>query len=221
MDNSVIIKANKHGIMVILDDKPGFDEIKKLVGQKFADSAKFLGDCKMAVTFEGRELSDDEELELLEVIKSNSDLDVVCLFEEDENRSRTFENAVNEKLMDYSGSTARFYKGNLRSGQSVEMDNSLIVIGDVNPGASVTSNGNIIILGSLRGTAFAGASGNHDAFVMALDMNPMQIRIADSIARSPDKPEKVSKEPRIAYLESGRIYIEPITKNILNDIKIN
>lgn len=222
MDNSITIKANKHGIVVILDESVPFSELKELVAHKFADSAKFLGDCKSAVSFGGRKLTDEEELELLDVIKANSNLDVVCVMEDDEDKSKTFKNAVDEKLMDYAGNTARFFKGNLRSGQSVEMDNSIIVIGDVNPGATVVSNGNILILGSLKGTAVAGATGNHDAFVFALDMNPMQIRIADSIARAPDKPEKqLVHEPKVAFLEEGRIYIETVTKSILGDLKIN
>lgn len=222
MDNSVIIKANKHGIVVILDDSIDFSELKEHVASKFTDSAKFLGDCKIAVNFTGRDLSDAEELELLDVIKANSQLDVVCLVEKDDERSQSFKDAVDEKLMDYSGNTARFYKGNLRSGQSVEMDNSIILIGDVNPGATVTSNGNIIILGSMKGTAVAGANGNKNAFVFALDMNPMQIRIADSIARSPDKPERAAEhESKVVFLEDGRIYIEPVSKNILGGLKIN
>ena len=49
-------------------------------------------------------------------------------------------------------------------------------------------------------------------------MRPTQIRIADTIARSPDKPDKnTDKEAKIAFLEDGNIYIEPLTRNILND----
>jgi septum site-determining protein MinC len=50
-------------------------------------------------------------------------------------------------------------------------------------------------------------------------MSPTQIRIADVIARSPDKPVKEEiREPKIAFLEDGNIYIEPLNKNVLNDI---
>jgi septum site-determining protein MinC len=98
------------------------------------------------------------------------------------------------------------------------------MIGDVNPGATVFSNGNIIILGSLKGTAIAGASGNRNAFVLALTMEPMQIQISDVIGRSPDKPKKKfgKKEidAQIAFVENDNIYIEPVSKSVLNDIKI-
>lgn len=222
MDNSVVIKGNKNGIVVVLDGQADFDSIKDLVAEKFASSAKFLGNCKTAISFEGRELSNDEELELLDIIKDNSSLEVVCVLDNTEEHNLQFENAINEKLLDYSGNTARFFKCNLRSGQVLENETSIIVIGDVNPGATVKSNGNIIILGSLKGTAIAGASGNRNAFVLALDMNPMQIRIADMIARSPDTPEKNQvKESKIAFLEDDNIYIESVTKSVLNDIRLN
>ena len=75
---------------------------------------------------------------------------------------------------------------------------------------------------------FQGAAGNEGAFVAALNMNPMQIRIADAIARAADdKPDKKSRKaketstgPMIAYTEDGNIYMEPITKEVINDIRI-
>lgn len=79
----------------------------------------------------------------------------------------------------------------------------------------------MIILGSLKGNVFAGASGNVNAFVVALDMDPMQIRIADTIARSPDNPRKKNqKETKIAFWENGNIYIEPLDKDVLGDIRL-
>ena len=118
----------------------------------------------------------------------------------------------------------RFYKGTLRSGQVLESETSVIILGDVNPGARVISKGNVIVLGSLKGNIFVGAAGNENAFVAALSMEPMQIRIGDVIARcadnAPVKKKKAEDKPKIAYVEDGNIYIEPITKEVLNDINL-
>lgn len=114
-----------------------------------------------------------------------------------------------------------FYKGNLRSGQVLESDKSIILLGDVKPGANVISGGNIIVLGSLRGNAFAGSDGRKNAFIVALDMQPVQIRIDDFIARSPDEPEKEKdRQAKIAFLEGENIYIEPVCREVFNDIRI-
>ncbi|MDO5293861.1 MAG: septum site-determining protein MinC [bacterium] len=221
MNQSVIIKGTKSGIIVVLDDEISFEELKHMIAVKFSDSRKFLGDAQVAIAFEGRELSTEEEREILMIISENSDLKVVCIVSNDEEAEERFKRSLNDKLLALSSSTGQFYKGNLRSGQALEVETSIIIIGDVNPGAKIVSKGNVVILGSLKGNVFAGASGNENAFVVALDMQPMQIRIADIIGRSPDKPMKDSvKEAKIAFIDEGNIYIEPLTKDVINDINL-
>lgn len=221
MDNSIIIKGTNNGINFKLDEALSFDVLKELLKQKVTDSAKFLSDAKTAVSFSGRKLSDSEEIELLKIIKENSSLDVVCILDEDEEKNTKYAEAVDRKLAEMTEGGAKIYKGNLRSGQSIETENSVVIIGDVNPGASVVSAGNIIVLGTLKGTAFAGCSGNKNCFVISLEMIPMQVRIDDIIARAPDNPEKQSsRETKIAYIEDDCICISPLTKEIINTLTI-
>lgn len=219
--NSVIIKGNKYGIVVVLSSDVKFDELKVQIAEKFSESAKFFGNAKMALSFEGRKLTTPEQIEILDIIKKNSELQVVCIMDNDAETENKFQKTLNDKLMELSTNTGQFYKGIVRSGASLEFETSVVILGDVNHGARVVSKGNIIVLGALKGTAFAGACGNENAFVVALDMSPTQIRISDTIARSPDKPVKENvREAKIAFLEEGNIYIEPLTKNILGDINL-
>lgn len=221
MNNSVIIKGTKSGIIVILDGDIPFEELKEHIAHKFSESRKFLGKAEMAISFEGRELTTEEEKEILQIISEHSDLRIICIVSNDEKQEERFKLALNQKLLELSACTGQFYKGNLRSGQALEVETSIIIIGDVNPGAKVVSKGNVVILGSLKGNVFAGACGNENSFVVALDMQPMQIRIADIIGRSPDKPMKDAvKETKIAFIDEGNIYIEPLTKDVINDINL-
>jgi len=221
MNNSVIIKGNKYGIVVVLSPDIPFEEIKQLVKTKFQESSKFFENAKMAISFEGRKLTNDEQREILDIIHENTDMHIICVIENDPEVEEKFRKPLEQKLMELSSNTGQFYKGILRSGASLEFETSVVIIGDVNHGARVVSKGNIIVLGALKGTAYAGATGNTNSFVLALDMNPTQIRIADVIARAPDKPVKNEvKEAKIAFLEDGNIYIEPLNKNILQDIRL-
>ena len=132
---------------------------------------------------------------------------------------------MNDSVDDNSLAATAFCKGTLRSGQLFESESSVIVLGDVNPGGKVISKGNVIILGSLRGNVYAGADGNENAFVVALEMNPMQIKIADVIARSADtsthkKSKNKNIQPKIAYVGEGNIYIDDLLQEVLNDIII-
>ena len=223
----VIIKNNKYGLIVILDGDLEFEALQEKVAEKFRASAKFFGETQIALCFQGRKLSQEEEMALVETITGNCRLQVISIVDEDETTEQAMKKAVEtqaerEGLMDLQD--GRFYKGTLRSGQVLESETSIIILGDVNPGARVISKGNVVVLGAMKGNAFVGAAGNESAFVAALSMDPMQIRIGDVIARSSDKGQAKKKKtedvPKIAYVEDGNIYIEPITKEVLNEIDL-
>ena len=223
MDNSVIIKGNKHGIVVVMDDGIPFVELKEALAEKFRSASKFFDKANMAVTFEGRKLTPEEEKEVLNIIAENSSLNIICVIDNDKLRDDYYKKAVEDNLEELSSHTGQFYKGTLRSGQVLESESSIIILGDVNPGARVISKGNVVVLGCLKGLVFAGAGGNHDSFVVALEMSPMQIRIGDVIARSNGtvsiKPSK-TVDPKIAFVDDNNIYIEKLDKNVLSDIRL-
>lgn len=230
MSQTVMIKKNKFGIAVMLDDTLTYEELKKEVLEKFRQSAKFFKDAEVAVSFVGRELDQVQENELVRIITENSDLKVICVVDENKEREQMFEHAIqNQDTLD-NVQGGQFYKGTLRSGQLLESETSIIILGDVNRGAKVVAAGNIIVLGMLQGTVYAGANGNNNAFVVALEMDPIQIRIAETIARKADETVKKPKrfsfrrqssemvEPQIAYVQEENIYIEPITREVLKDM---
>ncbi len=234
--NSIVIKGNKYGIVVVMDSDTSFDEIKNQLEEKLKESARFFGNGTMAISFEGRNLDDEQQKELLNVISESSDLNIACIIDHDEKLTEIFKKSVEKieniddnkeddpapdstPVVDVDKNTGKFFRGTLRSGQILESDTSIVVIGDVNPGASVSAGGNIIILGSLKGTVSAGMNGDEKAFIVALDMAPVQVRIGDTIARCPERQKKAKPETKIAYLNNGTIYIDPLSKDLLNVLK--
>lgn len=220
MKNPVIIKGTKSGIIVHLKEDLPFEELKEKVCEKFKASADFLGSAQIALSFEGRKISDEEQLELVGCITENSDLDIVCVIDDNEEREAYFNKTLEEKLLAMNTNTGQFYKGTLRSGQVLEFDTSIVILGDINAGAQVVSAGNVVVLGKLLGNVYAGASGRDNAFVVALHMYPTQIRIGDVIARSPDEKRNVEPQAKIAFSQDGNIYIEPLDRKVLNDISL-
>lgn len=95
----------------------------------------------------------------------------------------------------------------LRSGQQLRHPGSITVIGDVNPGAEIVAGGDIVVWGKLRGTVHAGAMGDENALVCALNMQPTQLRIAAHIARSPDDRRR-KPQPEVARVRDGQIVAE-------------
>jgi septum site-determining protein MinC len=106
-----------------------------------------------------------------------------------------------------SGSAAILLRQTLRSGNSVRFPGHVTVLGDVNPGAEIVAGGSVIVWGHLRGTVHAGAEGDEQSIICALDLSPMQLRIAGYVATSPARSG--GSKPEIASLRDGRLVAEP------------
>ncbi len=107
---------------------------------------------------------------------------------------------------DVEGDGAVLIHRTLRSGNTVRHPGHVVVVGDVNPGAEVVAGGNIIVWGRVRGVVHAGAAGDADAVVCALDLTPTQLRIGAQISVSPDRKGK--PRPEMAMLKDGQFVAE-------------
>lgn len=104
-----------------------------------------------------------------------------------------------------AGGDGMLIRRTLRSGQAVQHPGHVVIIGDVNPGAEVIAGGDIIIWGRLRGVVHAGASGDNQAVVCALQLRPTQLRIGSHIARTPEDKKKRSSVPEMAFVSAEGI----------------
>ncbi|MEO0538412.1 MAG: septum site-determining protein MinC [Cyanobacteria bacterium P01_A01_bin.123] len=99
----------------------------------------------------------------------------------------------------------------VRSGIEIRHPGTIVILGDANPGSSIIAEGDILVWGCLRGVAHAGSEGNSQCRIMALHMEPTQLRIADKLARPPEKPP-TRYQPEVAYVSSGGIRIAIATE---------
>ena len=211
MGQSVTLKGVKSGLVMKVDENLGFDELREQIREKFTESASFFGGAHMVLSIQGMVPDEQQMNEILDIIKTCSQLKIDAVLLEDEELQKKFsemlgddpgsENEIKELQKDNAAlaktvtelkaalgpGTAQIHLGNLRSGSSIEAQGSIIIMGDVKPGATVTAGGSIFVLGALQGTADAGAYGDTKAFVMAHTMDPLQIVISDVMAISQDK----------------------------------
>ncbi len=94
----------------------------------------------------------------------------------------------------------------LRSGAEIRHAGTVVLMGDLNPGSAIVADGDILIWGRLRGLAHAGANGNDRCLILALQMEPTQLRIADVVARPPGAPPQPFY-PEVAYVTPQGIRI--------------
>ncbi|MDB9528865.1 septum site-determining protein MinC [Oscillatoria sp. CS-180] len=101
-----------------------------------------------------------------------------------------------------------YLQSTIRSGVEIRHAGTVVILGDVNPGGQIVAEGDIVIWGRLKGLAHAGSKGNVDCRIMALHMQPTQLRIADKVARPPETPP-AEYLPEVAYIGGSGIRIAP------------
>jgi len=196
----ITIKGTKEGLVFLLDDICGFDALLDELNAKMDKHVQqFTGPIvHVFVKLGSRQLADEDKERIHAIIRKQGNL-LVQSIESD------------PLPIDPDAADARVLHtmaGIVRSGQTVEYDGHLLLLGDVNPGGVVKCTGDIYVLGALRGTAHAGSAGNENAIIAASLMTPTQLRIAEVISRPPD--EWTSSEPAMeyAFLRDGTMAID-------------
>jgi len=210
MKEKVRLKSYTKGIKIVIDEDAGMDEILSEVADKFKDSERFFGKAKLAVTFEGRKNTIEEENAILDKIKEISTVNIVCVVSAQSNE--VFDRAIDSVEQILSGDSAQFYRGDLTDKAMLETEQSIIILGNVKKGSSVVSKKDIIVLGSLEGSVYAGVDGNTH-FIAALSMNPETIRIGDLKGKTKGKGlwgRKKQTLPQIAYVKDEEIVFEDL-----------
>ena len=164
---------------------------------------KMYKDETTPIRVTGKILSNKEIEEIKEIIKSK--IDVKIKF--DSPTTLGLHSITRSYKKDVGTSETTFHKGSLRSGQKIEVEGSLVVIGDVNSGAEVIAADNIAIIGTLRGLAHAGAKGNKEAIITASTLDAVQIRISN-IVKEIDIDSEYVYDNAYIYVNDDEIVIE-------------
>lgn len=203
MRNCVSINLKKDEILLKLNDDADQVEIIESLRKKLPELKKLYKDEKTPITVTGKILKNKEIDEIQELIKSKIDVEIDFDMPKGmglHNIKKTFEKEI-------AVSEAKFHRGSLRSGQKIESEGSLVIIGDVNSGAEVIASDNIIVLGALRGLAHAGAKGNKQAIIAAGVIDTVQIRIAN-IVKEINRDEEIMHKQACVSIIDNNIVIE-------------
>ena len=185
MRNCVTIQLKKDEIWIKIKDDATEEEIIESLNRKLDDLEKLYQEEKTPIKIKGKTLKNKEMEDVKKLIKSkinvNIDFEIPTTL-----GLHGIKKAFSQEI---KKSETKFHRGSLRSGQRIEFEGSLVIIGDVNAGAEVVAEENIVILGDLRGLAHAGAKGNVQAIIAANKIDSPQIRIADKIKEFENKTQ--------------------------------
>ena len=209
MSDIVKIRGLKSGLQLLIDKNSSFDAVKSAIEEKLVAGDKFF--IRGTTVFVDKQIFNETQVEELRTLfRRHGMLFSLNLPKVNQQVSRVQENSVSKVEKEPAKPTVVVNK-TLRGGQEVRTESSVLVFGNVNPGAQIIAGGSIDVRGSCRGTVHAGAFGDQTACIVADKLRPIQIRIADLIARPPDNMKKAVQAER-ASIKNGYIVFEPILR---------
>ncbi|SDN59260.1 septum site-determining protein MinC [Alkalicoccus daliensis] len=186
LQQHVTLKGTKEGLQLQLDDQCTFEVLLKEVEDKLSEQKEQLTSPKgerlqVKVDAGYRYLKEGQQEALTAMLQDTFHIDVA------EVRSNVISRTQAEaaRKEDHVIRMARV----IRSGQVLELEGDVLIVGDINPGAVVKTTGSIFVLGSLKGVAHAGCNGNVRAVICASFMDPAQLRIAHIVRHPPEEEE--------------------------------
>jgi len=219
----ITIKGKPGGVFEIeVEPLSSYSEIRDALKEKLDKNKDFFTGSDAKLLFTGRAMTKAQKQDIRRTLHMDYDVDDVT-FEDERGASpeeapirravkpaaaAVIENRVDLISREYFKAKSIFVSHTLRSGQRVECEGDIVVLGDVNDGAEVIAGGSIAVFGTLRGLAHAGATGRSDVVVAANELRPKQLRISGKIAMFPEGQS--SGVPEIAEYSKGSIVIRPM-----------
>lgn len=204
MRSSISINLKKDNITIRLNEEASQEDIMYALRKKMPDLKKLYKGEHTPIVITGKVLKNKEIDEVQDLIKKY--IDVKIKFESP--RTLGLHGIVKTYNKEIAISETKFHRGAVRSGQKIEFEGSLVIMGDVNDGAEVIAGDNIVILGALRGLAHAGAKGNKNAIIAASSIDAPQLRIANVI-KEREKEEIQEDNKTYAFLdEKGNLEMQ-------------
>lgn len=203
MKSCININLRKDQIVIKISEDAEQKNIVAAFKRKLPELKKLYKDEKTPIKIVGKVLKNKEIDEIQELIKENINVDI----EFDMPKTLGLSSITRTFKQEIAVSETKFHRGSLRSGQRLETEGSIVILGDVNSGAEVIASDNIVVLGNLRGLAHAGAKGNKKAIIAAGNLDVVQIRISN-IVKEIDRDEDTVHKQAYIYIEDDKIIIE-------------
>ncbi len=208
MGELVSIKGTRQGLVIMVDANADYEQVKDYLHKKMQSAKGFFRGARFSLV-PGENVSESQKAELQQICSQYGLIhdEKVKLPSFEQSSPKTNENRINydkETFTKRPGEKTLLVRRTLRSGQSIQYDGNVVILGDVNAGSEVIAGGSIMVLGRINGVVHAGATGDTSAYVVACKLCPSQLRIASAIATSPDdEPEY----PEIARLKDNQIIV--------------
>ncbi len=219
MSDLISIKGGRDGLRMRFDDVAEWGELIAQLERQLAQNQAFFSGARLTIDLGDRAVSEVELAGVLELMQQHGVAAEALSASARETRNAARAAGLTARpLPRYSEpapgagqaapeSEALLLTRTVRSGQVVRHSGHITLIGDVNPGGELIAGGSVVVWGRVRGFVHAGALGNGEAVVCAIELRPTQLRIANQIAAGPKGGGPHT--PEVARIEGGQIVLEP------------
>lgn len=236
MPDLVTIKGISQGVLATLNEEGAWPEITRQLTELIDQQAAFFKGAHLVLDVKGRPISKDILIGLIDLLEERNVALAAVLSSEESTLQVARDLALLTDLADVQpptrpnrpapepppteeddtpaydseeyGTVGVLIKRTLRAGRTIRSRGHVVVIGDVNAGAEIIAVGDVIIWGKCRGTVHAGAQGDENAVVCALELTPTQLRIGGLITIPPQEGRH-NPRPEMASVKDGRIEAAP------------
>lgn len=205
MSNGIVFNLRKKQINIKIADETEPKVIISTLKKKIPELKKMYTDIEPKVSIFGKKFKNKEINDIQKIFDKYFDVDVKF----DCSKMLGLYGIRKSFKKEIATSETKFIRNSLRSGQKVEFEGSLVILGDVNGGAEVIAGENVIVLGCIRGMVHAGAKGNKEAIIAAESIEATQIRISNIVKECEwEEDEKRSIKSNAYVDENNEIIIE-------------
>ncbi len=227
MSELCTIKANSHGIQLLLDAEADFETLITDICREFAASRSFFGAADIILEVTGRELSIEDLRIVVQAIELNSDVKVKLLADSNPDHEKRALMDLDDFYNRQRKERVHFITSDVTNGESLSYNESVVVMGDVRSNASLCSTGNVIIMGDLMGSVIAGGTTDKDCFVAVAG----KVFSTDVIIGGVSGNIELEEEPKGLFKKkekkhdascfavyNGRLLMEPMREGILTHV---
>ena len=174
--SNISINLKKDEVLIKIDDNAVQRKMLSELTKKLKDLKKMYQDDKTPIRVTGKILTIKELEEVKKTIKKEIDVEIKF----DTPTTLGLHSITRSYKRDVGKSETTFHRGSLRSGQRMEVEGSIVIIGDVNAGAEV---------------------------IAASTLDVVQLRISN-IVKEIDREEEGIIEHAFIYVDEDKIVIE-------------
>lgn len=200
MTQCLMINLRKERIVVRIMDTATQKDVLDTLRKKLPELKRLYQKANTPIFITGKILKNKEIAEIQNLIKESIDVQI----DFDSPKVLGLHGIKRTYHQEIKNSETKFYKGSLRSGQRMEFEGSLVIIGDVNSGAEVIASENVIVVGNLRGVAHAGAKGNKEAIIAAERIDAPQVRISNKVKELEREDDEYNIAKTYVYIDSEK-----------------